>query len=168
MPSMKGTANPAYKHGFAPRGARLSIYYRWQRMIARCYHPSQKDFFRYGARGITVCAQWRFGADGMSGFECWLRDMGLPGKGASMERIDNSKGYFPGNCRWATVTEQANNRRSNKYITARGQTLTIAQWARLVGMSRQALRYRLAQGVPPEVALFTSLNHGVKLKTRKK
>lgn len=166
MPQLKGKNNPGYKHGFAARGHRPTIYYKWQRMLARCYHPSQKDYAKYGAKGITVCDRWRFGEGGISGFICWFTDMGPPFIGATIDRYPNGKGnYEPGNCRWATITEQANNRKNNRHITARGQTLTIAQWSRVVGISRQALRYRVEQGADPEEILFRSPEAGGKLKT---
>lgn len=164
MASLKGKDNPSYKHGYAVRGKRPTVYYRWQRMIARCYHPSQKDYARYGAVGITVCDRWRFGEDGMSGFECWLQDMGVPPfKEATIDRKDGAQGYSPENCRWASLTEQANNRRSNRHLTYNGQTLTLAQWSRIVGIGPKTIRYRLEQGATPEEALFKRPNRGVKL-----
>ena len=164
MRNMKGSLNPAYKHGFALRGKRPTIYYKWQRMIARCYHPSQRDYQRYGAMGVTVCDRWRFGEDGKSGFECWLADMGPPPfKGASIDRIDGTKGYAPDNCRWADNIMQANNKRTNRLITYQGQTLTIAQWSRIVGVGPKTIRYRLEHGASVEQALFKTPNHGVKI-----
>ena len=165
--NQSGTNNPSYKHGYALRGKRPTIYYRWQRMIARCYHPSQKDYAKYGAVGITVCDRWRIGDAGKSGFTCWLEDMGPPPfKTASIDRIDGSKGYSPENCRWASNVEQANNKKSNVRITYNGQTLTVAQWARIVGIGPKTIAYRLRHGATVEEALFKSPNHGVKLKTK--
>lgn len=166
MAQPKGSENTAYKHGFAPRGKRNSIYWRWRRMIARCHIPSDESYPRYGGKGITVCDRWRWGDEARSGFEYFLFDMGpSPFPKATIEREDNAKGYGPNNCRWASPREQANNRSSNRLVTARGQTMTVAQWARLVGLSRQALRYRLEQGADPEEAIFKIPNHGVKLKS---
>jgi len=164
----KGSENTAYKHGFAPRGKRLAIYWRWRHMIDRCHVATHKDYPRYGALGLTVCDRWRWGEDGQSGFTCWMQDMGpIPFKGASIERKRNAEGYTPDNCIWASSRQQANNRKSNRFVTARGQTMTVAQWARLVGLSRAALRYRLEQGADPEEAIFKIPNHGVKLKSIK-
>jgi hypothetical protein len=169
MASLKGKFNPAYKHGFAVRGNRPTIYYKWQRMIARCHHPSQKDYAAYGAQGIFVCDRWRFGEDGLSGFECWLLDMGPPPfKTASIDRLDGTKGYSPDNCRWATLLEQANNRKTNVFVTARGQTLTVAQWSRIVGVGPKTILYRLKQGASPEEALFRRPDRGSKLSTKEK
>ena len=167
MASLKGKMNPSYKHGFATRGKRPTVYYKWQRMIARCHHPSQKDYAAYGAQGVEVCARWRFGEDGVSGFECWVMDMGPPPfSKASIDRIDGSKGYTPENCRWATSREQANNRKTNRRVTARGKTLTIAQWSRITGVGPKTIRYRLEQGATPEEALFKRPDRGAKLSTK--
>ena len=80
-------------------------------MIQRCTNENRPDFHRYGGRGITVCDRWlkRGG-----GFVAFLADMGARPPGTSLDRIDNSKGYEPGNCRWATSAEQARNRSTSK------------------------------------------------------
>ena len=161
-----GEKNTAFKHGFAARGKRPSIYGRWRNMISRCHAPSHNDYARYGAVGVSVCARWRFGEDGHSGFTLWLLDMGPPpSKHATIDRIDGTKGYSPDNCRWATAQEQANNRASNVFVTARGQTLTVAQWARIAGIGPKTIGYRLKAGASPEEAIFKKPNHGKKLKT---
>lgn len=86
-------------------------YKSWEMMIQRCYNENYESYKWYGARGISVCDRWR----GKGGFQNFFADMGLRPMGLSIERVDNEKGYEPGNCTWATQTEQMlNTRRSIK------------------------------------------------------
>jgi hypothetical protein len=79
-------------------------------MINRCHSPTSPSYEDYGGRGIKVCDRWR------NSFENFLADMGESPEGLSLDRIDNDKGYFPENCRWADWYTQANNRRKMKYL----------------------------------------------------
>lgn len=135
------------KHG----RSRTAEHRTWLRIRDRCSNPDAIGFPRYGGAGVKVCDRWN---DPQTGFEAFLADMGeRPSPRHSIDRIDNARGYEPGNCRWATVTEQANNKRSNHRVTCRGETLTVAQWARRVGMKRDVLKQRLRAGWPAERAL---------------
>lgn len=102
------------RHGATRRHERWPEWGVWRAMINRCYRPEQKGFNRYGGRGITVCDRWRFGEDWLTGFECFIADMGRrPAPDLSIERKNNDGNYEKSNCKWATRIEQANNRSNN-------------------------------------------------------
>lgn len=96
------------KHGMA--GSRT--YISWQRMIQRCYNPLETNFKNWGGRGITVCDEWR------ESFNSFYKDMGDRPLGTSIDRIDNSKGYFKENCKWSTRREQNINKRMQSNNTS--------------------------------------------------
>lgn len=120
----------------------------WNGLIDRCENPNNNSYHRYGGRGITVCPRWR------ESFEAFYADMGpRPSPRHQLDRKDNEKGYEPGNCRWATKAVQANNTRSNRRLTVRGETKTLAEWASVTGHPQRRVWARLRLGWSPERAL---------------
>lgn len=142
-------------HGHWVGGRASKVWSTHRGMLTRCCTPTSWAYVRYGGRGITVCSRWHHGEGGLSGFECFLLDMGSPpSKRHSIDRIDNDKGYSPENCRWATKKEQSNNRGNNVFISAFGESLTVNQWADRVGVTESCIRYRLfKKGMSPEMAI---------------
>lgn len=134
--------------------SRTPMYQRWKGMIARCHDPNNHGFPNYGGRGIVVCERWQ------SSFEAFMADMGdPPSPEHTLDRIDNDGPYSPENCRWATNAEQGKNRRTTQLVTFRGVTLCISDWARMLGVSYQALQKRLnRQGLSVEEAFTTPVN----------
>lgn len=119
----------------------------WQAMHARCSNLRCKSYKNYGGRGIKVCRHW-------ATFENFLDDVGeRPSAKHSLERKDNAGDYVPSNCVWATAQEQANNRRSNVWLTCEGRTQTLQQWADELGTTHTTLYMRLRRGWTVEKAL---------------
>lgn len=129
------------KHGGTADGIRSAEYSCWRDMQSRCENPRYLNYCNYGARGISVCDRWR------GSFQAFIDDMGpRPGKGYSLDRIDNDGNYEPSNCRWATKREQDNNRRTNRLLTHRGQTKSLTEWAREFGINPLTVHHRLQRG----------------------
>lgn len=149
-----------YRHGHKPADGWSPEWASYYNMRARCLNKKHPSFARYGGRGITVCDRWLHGEGGLSGFQCFLADMGpkpAPGREWQVERIENGRGYEPDNCRWATATEQANNRRSSRFLTVFGEIWTLAVWSRLARLPLTTLHARLTAGWEPERAVTEPL-----------
>ena len=94
-----------HRHGMS----HTTIYEVWAGMKKRCINPNNKDYDKYGGRGITICDRW------LNSFENFYEDMGdRPFKGAQLDRKENDKGYYKSNCRWVTSKQNNNNRRNPK------------------------------------------------------
>jgi hypothetical protein len=144
----KATVKRNTKHGLS----KSTEYRTWKRMRERCLNKNRPDYHLYGGRGITVCEAWR------DSFEQFFRDMGYrPSPHHSIDRIDNSKGYSPDNCRWATKSEQASNKRNTVLITCHGITKTLTAWVKETGYTAGTIKNRLKNGLSPELALSPGL-----------
>lgn len=124
------TTERSTKHGNANRGKLSSEYISWKQMLDRCTNENLPRYKDYGGRGITVCERWR-------DFNNFLSDMGRkPSSKHSIERIDNNGNYEPGNCKWATDTEQAINQRIRKDNTTgvKGVYLIRGKWQASIGV----------------------------------
>jgi hypothetical protein len=134
-------------HGHT-RGGKLSREFKaWRGARARCGNPNNRQFPHYGGRGITVCDRW------LHSFENFLADMGPCPPGMSIDRMNNDKGYEPGNCCWATPSEQARNRRSNRIIKVGGERMTVAEAAERHGLTYAELHKQLYKGKKPDIAI---------------
>ncbi|SDH09818.1 hypothetical protein SAMN05216466_10790 [Paraburkholderia phenazinium] len=124
-------------------------------MLQRCNDAQCKAYMDYGARGVKVCDRWMT-------FENFLADVGLPPqKGLTLDRYPNNDGnYEPGNVRWATKKEQANNRRSSRMLDFNGETLTVAQWEDRRGFRRGLIHCRLQMGWTAERAITQKPRYG--------
>jgi hypothetical protein len=123
----------------------------WKFMHARCSIPTTPGYERWGGRGIRVCARW-------SSFENFLNDMGERPIGTTLDRFPNNDGnYEPGNCRWATPRQQANNRRDNILLTVDGETKTAIEWARVVGLPKTTIYQRITAGWTPGAIVYVPL-----------
>jgi len=127
-------------HGLA-RGGWPPEYWVWRAMIRRCHVEGDQAFQNYGARGISVCPEWR------NNFPTFYRDLGpRPNSSMSLDRIDNDGNYEPSNCRWATRRQQSRNRQKPlRELTISGFTKPLVDWAQEAGISRQLLKLRIDQ-----------------------
>jgi hypothetical protein len=129
----KGPGRPEGTHK-THGGSRTATYRAWASMKQRCHNPASHNFKYYGARGIAVCDAWR------NSFAAFLADVGECPPGLWLDRLDNSKGYEPGNCAWRTPKEQANNRRKGGPAP---DPLSLRQRALTAGLPYHAVYFRI-------------------------
>lgn len=128
--------------------SRTSEHNIWLQMKQRCTNPRHANFAGYGGRGISVCKRWA------ESFGAFLEDMGeRPSEGHSIDRIDNDGNYEPGNCRWATQSEQCKNTRRNRYLEHDGRRLLISEWCAELGLRHCVVLGRLRRGDSDSQAL---------------
>jgi hypothetical protein len=140
------------KHGEAPspkHGRYTKTYTAWSQMKTRCLNPKDRGYKHYGGRGIKICDEW------LASYEAFRDHVGeSPSTRHSLGRTDNDGNYEPGNVRWETQRQQHLNRRVTVRLTHRGVTLSLYEWAEVVGMRPKMLADRIRRGWEVEDALF--------------
>lgn len=127
----KGRKTHGERHG--------RIYTIWANMKQRCNNRNARQYQDYGGRGITVCDEWDTSYEA---FRDWAKENGYRDD-LTIDRINNDGPYTPENCRWATPRDQSNNTRRNRYLTHNGETHSVSEWARILGINQGTLRKRL-------------------------
>lgn len=123
-----------------------NLYSVWRGMMSRCYRLTDKDYPKYGGRGITVCRRWHE-------FVNFENDVGIRPEGTSLDRIEVNGNYEPENCRWATPVIQQRNRRCNRLFKINGETLTFSEICQRNSMAESTLFNRLKKGMSITEAL---------------
>lgn len=128
-------------------------YNSYKSMLNRCTNLNASDYKRYGGRGITICDRWA----GPNGFFFFCKDMGIRPPDKTLDRIDNNKGYFPENCRWASKKEQQRNRRNNHFVSLNGKKITLIEAAEKLHIKMGTVRSRITRGMSDIEALLTPI-----------
>lgn len=132
---------------------RTHFYYIFQNILQRCNNEKNTAYKNYGDRGIKN--EWKnFEEFKNDMYESYLKHCKEFGReNTSIDRLDNNGNYNKENCSFATMAEQSNNRRNNRFITFNGETLTIAQWARRMKLKTGFIHYRLINNISIEKIL---------------
>lgn len=142
---------PVHGHSSIDRSKTCSpTYSSWKSMNGRCKNKNDPSYNRYGGRGISVCDRW-------NNFENFIEDMGERPPGTSIDRVDNSKGYYKENCRWATKSEQQRNKRNSLILTVGFRSASITTWCKELGVPFYVVKNRVHRGWSHEKALFTPI-----------
>lgn len=145
----KRSAEASTVHG----GVGTRLYREWAGIVQRCTNPKNTSWERYGAKGVTVCNEWR----SFSAFREWAYANGY-NDSLTIDRINPNGNYEPSNCRWASVREQANNKQGTLWIEYGGERLQLSYWADRLGINYHTLYDRLyLHGWSVEKALTTSV-----------
>lgn len=142
-----GCRTSQYIHGLSKD--RLHVI--WSMMKQRCTNPNHKSYKNYGAIGVCVCDEW---LHNFVAFKNWAINNGYKDY-LTLDRIDYNGNYEPSNCRWLTIKEQSNNRRTNRILTFNGESHTMSQWCDITGLSKPTIYHRLKSGWDIERTLTT-------------
>jgi len=146
LKTRSGSKAYAFKHG----KIYSAEYTTWQNMVDRCCNPNNPKYVAYGGRGIAVCDRWR------DSFLCFFTDMKeKPSPRHSLDRINNYGDYEPGNCRWATPSEQARNKRTSIYLVMDGERTHVLDAAKKKGIKKGTVYRRIKLGWSIEAAVMT-------------
>lgn len=118
------------------------LYGTWKQMISRCENPNAQNYKRYGLKGISVCEEWH----DFWKFAEWSDSVGGRPQGFTLDRINYNGNYEPSNCRWANNHIQSMNKSSSILLTHNGKTETLSAWAKIIGISDQAMYNRYNRG----------------------
>lgn len=118
--------------------SRSRLYAIWMNMHRRCEYEKNGGYSYCGAKGISVCEEWKT----FIAFRDWALSNGYTDE-LTIDRIDNSIGYMPSNCRWVSMKVQENNRTNCHYLTYKGETHTITEWAEITGINKNTLSARV-------------------------
>jgi hypothetical protein len=160
--------NAGFIKGDVVKGACGNRLYKvYKSMIHRCYYPSEKAYKNYGGKGIRVCDKW---LNDFHSFERWALengyDINAPFGKCTLDRIDVNGNYEPSNCRWVDIKTQLNNTTWNIKLTANGETMTIAEWARKLGVNVNTLRSRYRRGLSDESIINTPVGKYTRINRR--
>ena len=141
---------PANKNN-SKKTDRERLYSIFYGIKARCHgNPNSRSYKDYGGRGISVCEEW---LNDFNIFYRWALDNGYK-ENLTLDRIDINGNYCPENCRWATMQEQSMNRRNTVYLTYKGETMVLSEWARRLGVHGHTIRQRMAKGMPEDKIFY--------------
>lgn len=129
-----------HSHGYS----KTKLYAVYYAMRARCYSKTNKDFNRYGGRGIKICEEW-LGKEGFLTFRSWALQNGYK-EGLSIDRIDVDGDYEPNNCRWVDFKTQSRNKSNNRKIKINGIEKCLIEWCESFGISRSTVKDRMRNG----------------------
>lgn len=123
-------------------GRYTRLYNIWLNMKQRCSNPKASHYEYYGGKGVSVCEEWK---KSFSTFRDWALSNGYE-DGLTIDRIESDKDYCPENCRWVTHLKQMSNTTRNVTLTYQGETHSLSEWSRIVGVPYGTLKSRLRYG----------------------